>query len=78
MTSSLVRTCMILLGAIGLAAIGIAAPARTPARGAQERYTLPAGDVAIYDLAGEVHIEPGSGDKIVVDVTRGGRGCRSR
>src|SRR3954447_17498467 len=36
-----------------------------------ERYTIPEDEVAIYNLAGEVRMEPGSGD-ISVQVTRGG------
>jgi lia operon protein LiaG len=36
-----------------------------------ERYTLPEDEVAIYNLAGDVRMEPGSGD-ISVQVTRGG------
>jgi lia operon protein LiaG len=36
-----------------------------------ERYTIPGGDVAIYNLAGEVRVEPGSG-AVTVEVTRGG------
>jgi lia operon protein LiaG len=36
-----------------------------------ERYSLPEDEVAIYNLAGDVRMEPGSGD-ISVQVTRGG------
>ncbi|HEX6107636.1 MAG TPA: DUF4097 family beta strand repeat-containing protein [Gemmatimonadales bacterium] len=36
-----------------------------------ERYTLAGGDVAIYNLAGAVTVEPGTGS-VVVQVTRGG------
>lgn len=43
-----------------------AAPAQQP-----ERYTLEGGDVAIYNLAGAVTVEPGSG-AVTVQVTRGG------
>jgi len=36
-----------------------------------ERYSIPEDELAIYNLAGEVRLEPGSGD-ITVQVTRGG------
>jgi lia operon protein LiaG len=36
-----------------------------------ERYTIPGGDVAIYNLAGQVRVEPGSGS-VTAEVTRGG------
>jgi lia operon protein LiaG len=36
-----------------------------------ERYTVTGGDVAIYNLAGEVRVEPGSGS-VVAELTRGG------
>jgi DUF4097 and DUF4098 domain-containing protein YvlB len=36
-----------------------------------ERYSIPTDELAIYNLAGEVRLEPGSGD-ITVQVTRGG------
>ena len=39
-----------------------------------ERFTLDGGDVAIYNLAGAVAVEPGSGST-VVQVTRGGAGA---
>lgn len=39
---------------------------------AQERFTLPGQRVAIYNLAGEVRVEAGSGNNVVVEVTRGG------
>jgi hypothetical protein len=39
---------------------------------AQERFTL-SGDAAIFNLAGEIRVEPGSGADVVVEVTRGGR-----
>jgi hypothetical protein len=42
--------------------------------GAQEleRYTLSENEVAIYNLAGQVRLEPGSGGDVTVHVTRGG------
>jgi lia operon protein LiaG len=36
-----------------------------------ERYTIPGDDVAIYNLAGEVRVEPGS-SSVTAEVTRGG------
>jgi lia operon protein LiaG len=36
-----------------------------------ERYTIPGGDVAIYNLAGEVRVDPGSGS-VTAELTRGG------
>lgn len=54
-----------------LLALGTAAAATLPA-GAQERFTLEGDRVAVYNLAGEVRVEPGSGDGVVVEVTRGG------
>jgi len=37
-----------------------------------QRLTLGGGSVAIYNLAGELTVEPGSGSEVVVEVTRGG------
>ncbi|HEX8692677.1 MAG TPA: DUF4097 family beta strand repeat-containing protein [Longimicrobium sp.] len=37
-----------------------------------ERFTLDGSRVAVYNLAGEVRVEPGSGSEVVVEVTRGG------
>jgi hypothetical protein len=54
----------------GGAALTFAAPART---GSAERYTLSGSDVALYNLAGEVHIHATGGDRVVVEVDRGGR-----
>lgn len=39
-----------------------------------ERYTIPGDEIAIYNLAGQVTIEPGTGDA-TVHVTRGGAGA---
>lgn len=38
-----------------------------------ERYEVSGADVAIYNLAGTVRIEPGSGSAVVVELTRQGR-----
>lgn len=40
--------------------------------GAQERYALDGDRVAIYNLAGQVSVEPGSGSAVAVALTRGG------
>jgi lia operon protein LiaG len=47
------------------------APAVTHAQ--TERFTLAGPEVAIYNLVGVLRIEGGSGDQVVVEVTRGGR-----
>jgi hypothetical protein len=39
----------------------------------RERYTLSGDQVSIYDLAGEVRVEPGTGSAVVVEVVRGGK-----
>lgn len=54
------------------AALLAAAIAATPALSA-ERFELRGERVSIYNLAGEAVLEPGSGDAVVVHVTRGGR-----
>jgi len=64
------RVIPALLLAAGGAALAFAAPPRS---GSAERYTLTGEDVALYNLAGEVHIHATSGDRVVVDVERGGR-----
>jgi lia operon protein LiaG len=38
----------------------------------KERFTLEGDDVAIYNLAGEIRVEPGSGSSVVVEVDRAG------
>jgi lia operon protein LiaG len=48
---------------------------RPAAAGAQqaERHTVTGDDVAIYDLAGVVRVEGGSGSAVIVELRRGGR-----
>lgn len=53
-----------------LAACGVVLAA-LPAR-AQERFTVDGDRVAVYNLAGELRVEPGSGSAVVVEMTRGG------
>ena len=42
------------------------------AQAARERFTLGEGTIAVYNLAGELTVEPGSGSDVVVEVVRGG------
>ncbi|MFI5246361.1 MAG: hypothetical protein ACHQQR_14105, partial [Gemmatimonadales bacterium] len=41
-----------------------------------ERRALAGSSVAIYDLAGRVSVEPGSGNEVVVEITRGGHDAK--
>lgn len=41
--------------------------------GAQERYSIAGDELAVYNLAGTVQIERGTGDNVIVEVRRGGR-----
>ena len=54
-----------------LLAAGLSFPAGLSAQQI-ERYSVSGDDVAIYNLAGEVRIEPGTGADVTVQVTRGG------
>lgn len=58
-------------GALVLAAVAL--PATLWAQ--QNAYTLAGDDVAIYNLAGTVRVEPGSTAGVVVELTRGGAGA---
>ncbi|MEP6989482.1 MAG: DUF4097 family beta strand repeat-containing protein [bacterium] len=53
-------------------AIALALPALLHAQ-APERVSLDGRDVAIYNLVGTLQVEGGTGDRVVVDVTRRGR-----
>ena len=55
----------------GLAILTLHFPLTTLAAQQTERYSIPGGDVAIYNLAGEVKVEPGSG-VVTAELTRGG------
>ena len=46
------------------------------AQGAPERFTLSGNNVAVYNLVGEMRVEPGTGREVVVEVTRGGADSR--
>lgn len=54
-------------------ALSFAAVTSVPAHAAaQERFSVSGSDVAIYNLAGQVRIEPSNGASVIVEVTRGG------
>jgi hypothetical protein len=55
----------------------VSAAASGPSGGQHERYTLSGDHVAIYNLAGELRIEPNSGREVVVEVARAGRDAGS-
>ena len=55
----------------GLAILTLHLPLASLAAQQAERYSIPGGDVAIYNLAGEVKVEPGSG-VVTAELTRGG------
>ena len=59
------RTALPLLGNLFLL------PPHLPAQQV-ERYQVLGGEVAIYNLAGEIRLEPGSGPGVTAEVTRGG------
>lgn len=62
------RTAVVLPG-LAVAVLALAAP-RLEAQ--TERYTLAGGDIAVWNLAGEISVQPGAGPEVVVDVARGG------
>ncbi len=55
-----------------LACLASAAALGTVAAQAVERRTVAGADVAIYNLAGVLRLEPGSGADVAVEITRGG------
>src|SRR5712692_12086541 len=55
-----------------LAGLAVAALARAAGAQATERKTVPGADVAIYNLAGVLRLEPGNGADVAVEITRGG------
>jgi hypothetical protein len=64
------RTCSLVVGLIAMPAL---LAAQT------ERHELTGDRVALYNLAGKLRVQAGSGSQVVVDVTRGGRdGSRLR
>jgi lia operon protein LiaG len=50
----------------------LAALLAVPAAAQSTRYTLKGDSVAVYNLVGELRVEPGSGNDVAVQVTRGG------
>jgi lia operon protein LiaG len=60
-----------LLRRIGLFILTLQLPLAPLTAQQVERYTISGGDVAIYNLAGEVKVEPGSG-AVIAEVVRGG------
>ena len=80
--SRLAAGALLLALLIGLFALTLAADAMLLAMVATasevspppgERFRLAGEQIAIYDLAGDVRLEPGTGSEVVVTVTRGGR-----
>ena len=51
----------------------LAVPGAVAPAAAQEAYTLAGDHVALYNLAGEIHVVGGSGSEVAVEVRRGGR-----
>lgn len=64
------KTSMALLVVATTGAWGLSAVAGSPQDG---RYELSGNQVAVYNLAGEITVEPGSGSAVVVEVTQVGR-----
>lgn len=63
----------------GISVLALGLGAAFPAAQSVERHVVPGGSIAIYDLAGQVTVEPASGGDVVVEVTRGGAdGARLR
>ncbi len=80
--SRLAAGALLLALLIGLLALALAADAMLLAMVATaaevppppaELHRLAGEEIAIYDLAGEARLEPGSGPEVIVTVTRGGR-----
>ncbi|MGH9023560.1 MAG: hypothetical protein ACRDV9_10750 [Acidimicrobiia bacterium] len=61
------RTLRVPLLVVGLSLLSVAS---LPAQNG-ERFTLEGDDVALYNLAGEVEVEPGTG-AVTLQLTRGG------
>jgi DUF4097 and DUF4098 domain-containing protein YvlB len=56
-----------------MSSIGAYALMATPALAQSNRETLSGKDVAIYNVAGDVRVESGSGTDVTIEMTRGGR-----
>ncbi len=62
--------------ALGVAALLLAVGAPVSSAQEVERYALSGDDVAIYNLVGELSVEPGSGGSVVIELLRGGEDSR--
>lgn len=60
-------------GAVIGAAVLLSLLPAAPVAAQSDRESLSGRDIAIYNLAGSVRVEPGSGSEVTVDVRRGGR-----
>ena len=58
---------MRILAAIVTLTLPLAASAQTP-----ERRTMSGSDIAVYNIAGVMRVEGGTGSDVTVEVTRGG------
>ncbi len=63
------------LSSRGAAALLAIAASSALALAQSERKTLSGSSISIYNIAGSVTVEPGTGSDVVVEVTRGGRGA---
>lgn len=61
-----------LRAAFAMAVVGVLLGAGATVAGAQERHALQGQDVAIYNLAGSIRVEGGSGSEVAVEVSRQG------
>jgi len=61
-----------ILAMAGMPLIALGLGAGLPAAQSTEKHAVPGASVAIWDLAGQVTVEPGTGSDVVVEVTRGG------
>ncbi|TMQ72376.1 MAG: DUF4097 domain-containing protein [Candidatus Eisenbacteria bacterium] len=59
--------------AVAILAVAFMVAATDPSAQQRDRYTLEGDRVAMYDVAGELRVEPGTGSAVVVEVVRGGR-----
>lgn len=73
MTSSgAIRAAVVFVAGLAAAAGLALAAADVPASGAVEKFQLEGSEVMIFNLAGDVTIEPGEGTFTVVEIARGG------
>jgi hypothetical protein len=74
--SASVRPGFSLARVVVLAALSVAATGEPRAQG-RERFTLTGDQVEVFDLAGEIRVEPGTGSAVVVEVVRAGKDAAS-